>query len=299
MEFKDYYKILGVAKTASADEIKKAYRKLAVKHHPDKNLHDKLAEAKFKEINEANSVLSDSDKRKKYDELGENWQHQPHSQRGAEYNRPYANNEEFREGDFSDFFESIFGGRFNGGNQGRQRATKGEDYNVEMQISLEESYSGTTRNVELHHQKLQLKIKPGVTDGQVLRLKGKGGKGMNGGQDGDVYITTHVAEHPYYKIKDYDLYCDVAVDLYTAVLGGKTLIKTLRNSMKINIDKETDNGKVLRLKGLGMPKYNKENEFGDLYATVNIDIPKNLSTKEIELFRELSNIKYPSHVEAL
>ena len=267
MDYKDYYKILGVAKTASADEIKKAYRKLAVQYHPDKNLHDKSAEAKFKEINEANGVLSDKEKRKKYDELGENWQHYQNSERPGEReqgyrrdNRSYTNQEEFHEGDFSDFFESIFGERSNGRNQGKPRSSKGQDYKAEMQISLEEAYSGATRQLELHNQKLQLKIRPGIKDGQVLRLKEKGGKGINGGSDGDGYITTRIAAHPYYKRNGDDLYCDITVDLYTAILGGKTLIKTLRNPIKMNIEKGTDNGKVLRLKGLGMPRYDKENE---------------------------------------
>lgn len=306
MDYKDYYKILGVAKTASADEIKKAYRKLAIQYHPDKNLHDKTAEGKFKEINEANGVLSDSEKRKKYDALGENWQHYQHSDRPGQReqgyqrdNHSYSNQEEFQEGDFSDFFESIFGERANGRNQGKPRSSKGQDYNAEMQISLEETYSGATRQLELNNQNLQLKIKPGIQNGQVLRLKGKGGKGMNGGLGGDVYITTRVAEHPHYKRKGDDLHCDITVDLYTAILGGKTLVKTLRNPIKMNIEKETDNGKVLRLKGLGMPRYANENEFGDLYAKVNVEIPKNLSLKETELFNELSNIKHPKHAETI
>ena len=299
MDYKDYYKILGIAKTATADEIKKAYRKLAVKYHPDKNLKNKPAEEKFKEVNEANEVLSDVNKRKKYDELGENWnrpQAQPHEGYGnTNGNRSYTSGSEFNEGNFSDFFENIFGGR----GQREPRKSKGQDYNTEVTISLEESYSGATRQLQLETQKLQIKIKPGVKNSQVLRLKGKGGRGANGGEDGDIYITIQIAKHQLYKRKEDDLYCDINVDLYTAVLGGQTLINTLRNPIKMNIAAETDNGKVLRLKGMGMPKYGKENEFGDLYAKVSITLPSKLSPKEIELFKELSTLKKNSHAEAI
>jgi curved DNA-binding protein len=315
MDYKDYYKILSVAKTAKADEIKKAFRKLAVKYHPDKNPGNKSAEEKFKEINEANEVLSDPEKRKKYDELGADWkQFEQTSQsgqqrddfdwsrftnRGKGRSSQYTNAEQFQDRDFSDFFSNIFGENFGETGQGRKRASKGQDYNAEMEISLEEVYSGTTRQLELDGQKLQLKIKPGVKDGQVLRLKGKGGKGRNGGTEGDVYIKVQVVDHPHFKRKEDDLYCDITVDLYTAILGGHTLIRTLKGPIKMNIAKETDNGKVLRLKGMGLPHYDKENQFGDLYAKVNVSLPKNLAPKEIELFKELSDIKQTSHVKAV
>ncbi len=312
MDFKDYYKILGLTKTATTDEIKKAFRKLAIKYHPDKNPNDKLAEEKFKEINEANQVLGDAEKRKKYDELGENWKYHQQSGQQTGGNEQdfdwsqwtdkqggrtgqHTSGEQFNEGDFSDFFENVFGGRFSGGKQNQQRTFKGQDYRAEMQISLEESFTGTTREIQLDNQKLRLKVKPGVKDAQVLRLKGKGGKSVNGGEDGDVYITVHVLEHPHYKRKEDDLYCDISVDLYTAVLGGQSLIRTLGKPIKITIAAETENGKVLRLKGMGLPRYDKENEFGDLYAKVNIQMPKNLSAKEIELFKELSTIKNTSN----
>lgn len=311
MDYKDYYKVLNVSKTATADEIKKAYRKLAVKYHPDKNPNDKAAEDKFKEINEANEVLGDPEKRKKYDELGENWkQYQQQggqqgaqdfdwskwSQQGQGGSYQHSGGQEFHGGDFSDFFENIFGGQFSGG---KQRTYKGQDYNAETKISLEEAYHGTTRLLELDGQKLNLKIKPGTKDGQVLRLKGKGGKGVNGGQEGDLYISIRVAEHPHYVRKGDDLYCDITVNLYTAILGGQTLIRTLRNPIKITVSKETENGKVLRLKGMGMPKYDQANEFGNLYAKVIVQLPKHLSEKETELFKELSNIKKSSHAENL
>ena len=302
MEYKDYYKILGISKSATPDEIKKAYRKLAFKYHPDKNQNDKSAEEKFKEVNEANEVLENIDKRKKYDELGENWKYsQQTGQYGGQGQNSHQNasGEQYNDSDFSDFFSSIFGSKYSGGKQGQPRSFKGEDYNAEMYISLEEAYSGTARQIELEKLKLQLKIKPGIKDGQILRLKEKGGKGMNGGQDGDLYISVHVSEHPQYKRKVDDLYCDINVDLYVAMLGGKTIIKTLCSSIKMDISKETDNGKVLRLKGMGMPKYEKENEYGDLYAKVNIYLPKNLSQKETELFKELSSLKNNIHAETI
>ncbi len=297
MDYTDYYKILGVAKTATADEIKKAYRKLAVKYHPDKNLNNKQAEEKFKEANEANEVLSDVDKRKKYDELGENWnrqQAQP-DERYGNPNRGYSSGTEFNEGSFSDFFENIFGGR----GQREPRKAKGQDYNTAVTISLEESYAGTTRQLQLETQKLQIKIKLGVKEAQILRLRGKGGKGSSGGEDGDIYITVHISEHPLFKRKEDDLYCNVNVDLYTAILGGQTVINTLRNPIKMNVNAETDNGKVVRLKGMGMPRYGKENEFGDLYAKVHVTLPTKLSPKEIELFKELSTLKKESHAETI
>lgn len=301
MEFKDYYKVLGVSKSASADEIKKAYRKLAVKYHPDKNPGNKAAEEKFKEISEANEVLGDPEKRKKFDELGSNWQQHQQSGNGGGFDwskyagrqggRQYTGNEEFEgAGDFSDFFESIFGGG-HGGRRPGQRAHKGQDYKAEFQVSLEEAYTGSSREIEVNGQTLRLKIKPGVSDNQVLRLKDKGAPGMNGGPNGDLFLTVKVAEHPHFKRKENDLYCDFPVDVYVAVLGGKATVRSLKGTMKIDIPKETDNGKVLRLKGLGMPLYGKTNEYGDLYAKVNITTPKNLSEKEIELFKQLMQLK--------
>ncbi|HEY0031025.1 MAG TPA: J domain-containing protein [Bacteroidia bacterium] len=312
MDFKDYYKALGISKTATADEIKKAYRKLAVKYHPDKNQGNKAAEDKFKELNEAYEVLGDAAKRKKYDDLGENYNYyqqsgqQPGAQgQGFDWSQwtgggnggssSYSTGEDFHQGDFSDFFENIFGGRFSGGGQKSRRAAKGQDYNAEMELSLEDAYTGSSRQIDLDGQKLQMNIKPGVKDGQVLRLRGKGGKGKNGSPNGDIYITVRIAEHPLFKRKEDDLYCDINVDLYKAILGGEILINTLRNPMKINIGKETENGKTLRLKGMGMPRYGKENEAGDLYVKVNVQLPKNLSPKEIELFTELSKLKQTSH----
>ncbi|WP_317897618.1 J domain-containing protein [Aurantibacillus circumpalustris] len=311
MNYKDYYKILGVSKTATPDQIKKAYRKLAIQYHPDKNQNNKSAEDKFKEVNEANEVLSDPEKRKKYDELGENWQsYQQHggSNAGQDFDwskwqnaqsggRGQSQGQQFNESDFSDFFENIFGGKFSGGR--KQQSFKGQDYQASVQISLEEAYAGTTRQLDLGTEKLKINLKPGTQESQILRLKGKGSAGMNGGSAGDLYLTVHIAEHPHFKLQGNDVHCDVKVDLYTAILGGQTLIRTLKGAIKMTISKYTQNEKVLRLKGMGMPVYGKSNEFGDLYAKVKIEIPEKLSEKELQLFTELSNLKNKAHAESL
>jgi curved DNA-binding protein len=299
MEFKDYYKILGVSKTATTEEIKKAYRKLAIKYHPDKNQGNKAAEEKFKEANEANDVLSDPEKRKKYDELGENWkyyQNAPPPNQGFQGGRQhyrYSSSDEDDGSGFSDFFESIFGNRFGGRSRG---PSKGEDYQTHVNITLEEAYTGTARLLEVNGEKLQMKFKPGTADEQNLRIKGKGGPGDNGGQRGDIYVTVHVTPHPHFERKGDDLYCEVPVDLYTAILGGKASVRTLKGALQVTIPKETESGKVLRLKGLGMPKYGKAEEFGDLYAKVKLLLPKNLTAEEIALFQQLKNKRHAQTV---
>ncbi|MFL5763596.1 MAG: DnaJ C-terminal domain-containing protein [Bacteroidia bacterium] len=304
MDFKDYYKILNVEKNATAEDIKKAYRRLAVKYHPDKNPGNKSAEEKFKEANEAYEVLGDPEKRKKYDELGANWN--AYQQSGAQQqdggfdwsqftgnqrgSYTYSNNDE----DFSDFFSGIFGDRFGGRTRGNS-ARRGQDIRAEMELPLEDAYHGTNRVIELDGQKLQMNIKPGVRDQQVLRLKGKGGPGRNGGPPGDLYITIHIPEHTHFQRIENDLHCEVPVELYTAILGGQALIRTLRGPLKINVAQGTANGKILRLKGMGMPVYGKDNEFGDLFVKVNVVLPKDLSERELALFKELSTLKKVSH----
>lgn len=297
MEFKDYYKVLGLSKTASSDDIKKAYRKIAVKYHPDKNPGDKKAEDIFKQANEANQVLGDPEKRKKYNELGSNWEQYERgggqNQGGFDWSRyKQGGGKQTNDEDYSDFFESIFGNGFGGsGNSKRNpRKTKGGDYTSNVEITLEEAYNGTTRLLEVIGEKLQMKFK-GVKNGQQLRIKEKGGPGQNGGPRGDIYVTVHMPHHSIFERKEDDLYCDAPVDIYTVVLGGKAIIRTLKGNIKIDIAKETENGKVLRLKGMGMPRFGKADEFGDLYAKVKVETPKNLSEKEIELFKQLQQLR--------
>lgn len=317
MDYKDYYKILGVEKSASQDEIKKAYRKLAVKYHPDKNAGNKEAEEKFKEINEANEVLSDAGKRKKYDELGENWKYYQqaggqsqdfdwsrYANQGGGGTRYYSGSdfggfEGFGGGGgggFSDFFETLFGGggfsQGGGARRGRRSSSmRGEDMRASLSITLEEAYNGVEKLFTIDGQSIKLKIKPGIPDGHVLKLTGKGYAGSGGGAHGDLLLSIAIENDNRYERKGADLYTDIPVDIYTAQLGGKSEVKTFKGTVKVNIAKETDNGKTLRLPGMGMPIYGKTNEFGDLYVKVNLHVIKNLSEKEEKLFKELASLR--------
>ena len=307
MIYKDYYKDLGVGKTAAPGEIKTAYRTLAKKYHPDKTKGDKAAEEKFKEINEANEVLSDPEKRKKYDQFGADWKHyqeagaQPGgfdwskyaSGRGGQQHRTTTNeyNTMFTDEGVNDFFEMLFGQR-SGQRRGRQSVTiKGEDLETETTLSLEEAYHGTTRLIRLNEQTIKVTIKPGVADRQMLRIPGKGGAGLNGGPNGNLYLTVKIAPHPEFQRKGNDLYCDLPVELYTAVLGGKAQVKTLKGTVKVDIPQETPNGTALRLRGLGMPIYGQKNEFGNLFVKIVIQMPSHLSEQEIDLFRKLAALR--------
>ena len=308
MEFKDYYKILGVEKTATQDEIKKAYRKLAMKHHPDRNPNNKSAEEKFKEITEANEVLSDPEKRKKYDALGANWKQYQHTGRGSEDffsqyggaqrggRTSYEFSGDFSDlfgnlGGFSDFFESFFGGGGRSGTSGdsTRKQTIAVDVEAEINITLEEAFIGSERHISVNGKKLKIKINPGTKDGQRLRLKGLGRSRTQGGGRGDLFLNVHILHHPFYEIKDNDLYYNLDVDLYTAVLGGKENIKTLDGkTISVSIPAGTESGKTLRLKSLGMKN---ENLRGDLFVKIHVTIPKDLSVKEKELFERLKKLR--------
>lgn len=292
MEYKDYYKVLGVDKKATQDDIKKAYRKLAVKYHPDKNPGDKKAEEKFKEINEANDVLGDATKRKRYDDLGENWQYQgnPNDFRNAGGQPGGANYYSQGESQFSDFFDSLFGQHNTGFGSKKKgtRASKGEDYQSETTISLEEAFAGCTRQVNLSDQTLNLKLKPGIADGQVLKMKEKGGPGRNGGQRGDLYITVNVQKHPRYERRGDDLYMDAPLDAFTAILGGKLAVQTIDKTLNINIPQGTDSDKTFRLKEMGMPRYDDASKRGDAYVRVFITTPKNLTTEQKEALARIA-----------
>jgi curved DNA-binding protein len=312
MDFKDYYSTLGVSKSASQDEIKKAYRKLALKYHPDRTKGDKALEQKFKEINEANEVLSDPEKRKKYDQLGKNWrQYQQQGGTGGFDWSQYANTggnggqryysfegdmgDLFGSSGYSDFFDMLFGQGLGGTRSrrsaGRTQYIRGQDYQAQLEITLEDAYKGASKVFDLNEQSIKLKIKPGIPDGHTLRLQGKGSPGIEGGQAGDLLLTIKIAKDQVFERKGDDLYADLNVELYTAVLGGKAPFKTFKGSVKIDIPKGTQNGKTMRLQKMGMPVYGKENSFGDLYLKVNIQVPQNLTAKEMKLFEELRKMR--------
>lgn len=285
---KDLYSILGVAKNASAEDIKKAYRKLAVKWHPDKNPGDKAAEDRFKEANEAYEVLSDPAKRAKYDKYGENWNRVDESRPGGAYQQHHnrqSGNPFADAGDFSDIFENFF----NQSGQGRQkRSSRGQDLQAQTSISLEEAFNGTSRVFELNQQKLRITLKPGSYDDLTIKLAGKGQPGRNG-QPGDLYITVNVLPHPHYSREGDDVHQRISVDLFTAVLGGEQEIQTLSGTLKIRIPAGTQNGKILRLKGKGMPVYNKAGKFGDLLLSIVVNIPEKLTDEQKELFIKLQS----------
>jgi curved DNA-binding protein len=299
MAFIDYYKILGLAKSASADDIKKAYRKLARKYHPDVNPNDETAIKKFQEINEANEVLSDPDKREKYDQYGKDWKHAEEFEKAKQqqgkrqYTGGQQGREHFNESDFSDFFESMFGGA-KGASFGGSRRTaqfKGEDYHASLQLQLSDILTTQKQTIDLGNKKIRLTIPAGVDDGQTIKIKGHGGEGMNGGPKGDLYITFIINNNTSFKRLENHLYMNYDLDLYTALLGGEVTIDTLNGKVKLKVAPETQNGLKVKLKGKGMPIYKKEDQRGDLYITYNVVTPKNLSPKEKELFTELSKLR--------
>ncbi len=296
MDYIDYYKILGVNKNATQDEIKSAYRKLARKFHPDLNPDNKEAQTKFQQVNEANEVLSDPEKRKKYDKYGKDWKHaeefekqQSQRQQSSNFGGQQTYTGDFGSGDFSDFFESMFGGR--GERSSRSVKFRGEDFNAELHLNLSDVYNTHQQTLTVNGKKIRITIPAGVENGQVIKLKGHGGPGVNGGPAGDLYITFVITNNTKFKRAGNDLYLPVELDLYTAILGGDITIDTLNGKVKLKVNPETQNDTKIRLKGKGFPVYKKEGEFGDLYVTYHIKIPTHLSEKEKELFKELSKLK--------
>ncbi|WP_428659901.1 DnaJ C-terminal domain-containing protein [Runella sp.] len=299
MEYKDYYKILGVDRKATQDEIKKAFRNIAVKNHPDKNPDNKKAEEVFKLANEANSVLSNPEKRKKYDELGENWQQYEQSGNQSAGNpfggagsadgaqQYYGSNEGFGgQADFSDFFDRFFAG--NARDAANTQSRRGGDYETEMEISLEEAYQGADRTIQVENEKFRIAVKPGSYDGQVLRIKNKGARGSNRENRGDLFVRVKVKPHAHFIRKGDDLYDTISIDVYTAVLGGEIVVNTLLSGqVKIKIGQGTQNGKTIRLKGKGMPVYEKPNDFGNLTLLFQVQIPDKLTDMQRDLFEQL------------
>ena len=291
MEYVDYYKVLGVDKKASIDDIKKAYRKLARKHHPDLNPNDKEANKKFQQINEANEILSDPENRKKYDQYGKDWKHADEFEKQKQSRGQYANSggQSFSGGedDFSDFFSSMFGG---GESRGRSRQTKfrGQDYNAELQVDLLDAYKTHQQTITVNEKNIRITIPAGIENGQQIRLKGYGAPGVNGGPAGDLYITFSIRNNITFKRSGNDIHTTADIDLYTAVLGGEVTLDTLSGKVKLKVKPETQNGTKMRLKGKGFPLYKKEDEYGDLFITFSVAIPTNLTEKQKELFKELA-----------
>ena len=305
MEYKDYYNILGIDKGATQDEIKRAFRKLALKYHPDKNQGDKKAEDNFKEINEAYEVLGDADKKHRYDSISDNWDIYKNSSfdqpvRGGKRNtntnkRTEPTYTDFWSDDnlhFSDFFEHIFGADFDFSAPRYSTAPmKGEDLRAEAIITLEDAYQGSTRQLTLDSQTMNLKLKPGIADGKTLKMKEKGGSGINGGPRGDLYIEVRIAKHNRFERRGDDLYCQQPLNAFLATLGGKLPVRVMDKTVNINIPPCTDNGKTFRLKGMGMPLYNNPESCGDCYVAVNLYVPKNISDQDAELIKRLNCLK--------
>lgn len=296
MDFVDYYKILGVNKTATAKDIKSAYRKLARKYHPDLNPNDPAAKRNFQQINEANEVLSDPDKRKKFDQYGKDWQHADEFEKAKQYQGQSSGHGGQRfsgaqsESDFSDFFESLFGGSAGTG-RSRQAKFRGEDLNAELQLDLIDAYKTHKQTLTVNGKKIRITIPAGIENGQTIKIQGHGGAGKNGGPDGDLYITFSITNHAKIKRLGDNLYTIVVLELYTAVLGGEVIIDTLDGQVKLKVNPETQNGTKIKLKGKGFPIYKNEGQFGDLVVTWNIKIPINLNDKQKELFTQLSYLK--------
>jgi curved DNA-binding protein len=320
MKYEDYYKILGVDRDASEKDIKRAYRRLARQFHPDVNPGDKQAEEKFKKINEAYEALGDPEKRAKYDRLGASWQqwqrtgHDPsqfdwsqwfssapggaHVEWGGDLGDIFGG---AGAGVFSDFFRTIFGG-VGGGTRTRtaedlfrrttsQRVRRGQDMEASVDITLEEAFHGTTRTLERDRHRIRIKIPPGAKSGSKVRVAGEGTTGFGDSPPGDLHLNITVKPHPVFTRDIDNLRCDVAVDVYTAVLGGHVLVPTLNGDVSLRIPAGTDGGKTFRLRGKGMPNPRRPEQHGDLLATVQIKVPQSLSSHERELFEELARLQ--------
>ena len=305
VEYIDYYKVLGVDKSATEKEIKKAYRKLARKYHPDLNPNDAEAEKRFKQINEANEVLSNAENRKKYDKYGKDWEHAEEFEKQRAQQRQYqqqsggfGGGQSFgggfgaSGGDYSDFFESMFGGGFGGGQRRSQVKFKGQNFNAELTKTLREVAQTHKQTLSVNGKDIRITIPAGVEDGQKIKLKGYGGQGVNGGPNGDLVITFRITNNTDFKREGNNLYKSVPVDLYTAVLGGDITVATFDGKVKLKVKAGTQSGEQVKLAGKGFPVYKKEGKFGDLILTYKIEIPTSLSAKEKELFTQLKSISH-------
>jgi len=309
MEFIDYYKVLGLSKDASKNDIKKAYRKLARKYHPDLNPNDEAAQKKFQQINEAHEVLIDPEKKKKYDKYGKDWQHAEEFEKARaqqqQYQQQYSGGgyggrsaggyegfggQRFEQGDFSDFFESMFGGA-SGDGQRRTTRFRGQDFNAQLQLNLTDVYKTQKQTLTVNGKNIRLTIPAGVENGQTIKIKGYGGEGVNGGPNGDLLITFAMNNDTSFKREKQHLYKDVELNMYTAALGGSITVDTFDGKAKLTVKPETQNGTTVKLKGKGFPVYKKDGQFGDLFITYKVKIPTNLTAREKELLQELQKLR--------
>ncbi|HSO26539.1 MAG TPA: J domain-containing protein [Anaerolineales bacterium] len=308
MDYKDYYKILGVESQASAEEIKRAYRKLALQYHPDRNPGDSAAEEKFKEVNEAYQVLSDAEKRARYDQLGDSYssfQQRGGAPGGFNWEDWYAANQRGNVrvemgdlgdlfgggGDFSDFFYRIFGNQPGMGQTATRarRPVQRQSFEHQIEISLQEAYQGTTRRLTIEDRNLEVKIPRGAKTGTKVRMADVLSNEATG-QRGDLYLIVQVRDDPRFERQNNDLFTDVTIDLYTAVLGGETTVPTLSGNVVLTVPPGTQPGQNIRLKGRGMPLLKQPNQSGDLFARIQVTLPRTLSARERELFEELANL---------
>lgn len=307
MEFIDYYKLLEIDRSASKADIKKAYRKLARKYHPDLNPNDKEAQTKFQQINEAHEVLSDPEKRKKYDEYGKDWKHADQFEEakkqqaasggfgggygggfgGRGQSSSYSGN--FDDDTFSDFFEQMFGGRARAEGAHRGGQFKGQDFNAELQLKLSDIYESRKNTITVNGKNIRLTIPAGVENGQTIKIKGHGGPGMQGGPKGDLYITFNILNDTAFRREKENLYSTEDINLSTAALGGEIEVNTFNGKVKLKVKPGTQNDSKVKLKGKGFPKYKKEGQYGDLYITYKVKVPEDLNEKQKELFQELKN----------
>ena len=296
MEFIDYYKVLGIAKSASSDDIKKAYRKMARKLHPDVNPNDATAKLKFQQVNEANEVLSDPEKRKKYDKYGKDWKNANQFEQAGQQRQQYQGNQGNSDGgeadfggDFSDFFSSMFGGQAN--SAGNKSKYRGQDFNSELQLDLREVYKAHQRTLTVNGKNIRLTIPAGIENGQTIKIAGHGGPGANGGPPGDLYMRFVIVNNTEFKREGNNLYKEEALDIYTAVLGEEVTVATFEGKVKLKVAAETQNGTRVKLKGKGFPVYKKDGESGDLFITWKVKVPTNLTETERELFTQLSKLQ--------
>ena len=290
MATKDYYRILGIERNATEASIKKAYRKMARKYHPDLNKNNKQAETKFKEINEANEVLGDKDNRAKYDKYGKDWKHADEIEKSRSRRSTGGRSSQFDPNQAQDF-EDIFGSFFGGGRQGSRAQSdffKGPDFSAELHLKLTNTLKAQKQTLNVNGKNIRISIPAGIKDKQTIKIKGQGGKGTEGGPNGDLYISFHVSNDTVFERKGDNLKLTVELELYTAILGGEITVKTLSGAIKLKVPEGTQNGATVRLKGKGLPKYKKSDQYGDLLLSYKIQIPKNLTAEEKSLFKKLA-----------